>query len=100
MSSEAITNNLLIEGFDPSKLETIEESSHDKGWKEIYGAYQNKTVLQATMVAIDELQIGTDEKETCAIVQVEDIRGFIPIREFGVDNKKQLRAFSGTKVAF
>lgn len=91
--------NMLIEGFDPEKLEQ-EEQQYDKAWKEIYGAYQNKTVIQGDFVAIEDLKTADDKNETCAVVQIEDVRGYIPIKHFGVDNKRQLRARVGERVAF
>ncbi|MEN1969673.1 S1 RNA-binding domain-containing protein [Lentibacillus sp. N15] len=91
--------SMLIEGFNPEKLEG-ENLHYDKTWKEIYGAYQNKTILQAPIVAIEDLTRADDKKETCAVIQIDMVRGFIPLEQMGVDNKRQLRAMTGKKVAF
>lgn len=91
--------NMLIEGFNPEKLER-EDKHYDKAWKEIYGAYQNKTIIQAPIVAIEDLGTADDKKQTCAVVQIDAVRGFIPMEHFGVENKRQLRAMTGRNVAF
>lgn len=91
--------NMLIEGFDPSKLQA-EESEYDKAWKTIYGAYQNKTIIQGEFVAIEELARPDNKTETCAVVQIDRVRGFIPLEHFGVQNKRQLRAMTGRNIAF
>lgn len=128
---------VLIEGFDPNKLEE-EEDQYDKTWKKIVGAYQNQTIIQGNFIGIEDLRQpkqakkenedgkesneksseetknASNEKEatkeqdddkkynivTCAVVQVDHVRGYIPIHEFGVDNKRQLRAFTGRSVVF
>lgn len=111
--SEAL--NVLIEGFDPSKVKK-EEAHYDEAWKEIIGAYQNNFVIQGELVAIEDIRQprkssgegedsdsdkkGQWENVTCAVVQIESVRGYIPIDEFGVNNKRQLRAFTGRNVVF
>lgn len=98
MSEGRIITDLLIEGFDPSKLET-EEQKREEAWKKIIGAYQNKKFITATMTSIEELEI-KNKKEPCAVVEIDGIRGYIPMNEFGVDKKSQLRAFGGQKINF
>lgn len=98
MSNEVM--EMLIEGFDPSKLKE-KEDEYDKAWKTIIGAYQNKTIIQADFVAIEELTRPDETKETCAVVQIDKVRGYIPLSESGVENKRQLRALSQReKIAF
>lgn len=97
MSSEVM--NLLIEGFDSSKLKS-ENEHYEEAWKEIIGAYQNKKVIQADVVAIEDLETADGKKQTCAVVQMDRVRGYIPIDEFGVQTKKQLRSFAGKPVGF
>lgn len=99
--------NMLIEGFDPSKLENKEQKK-EEAWKKIIGAYQNRMYLEEKMVGIDVLQMPVKDEEgeekleniTCAVIEVGEIRGFIPIQQFGVNRKREMRAFVGQKVAF
>lgn len=96
MAEKLSQDSLLIEGFDPEKLAELQEAEQDnKGWKEVYGAYQNQMVLQAEVEGIEEIG-----KMTCAIVMVKDVRGIIPLEFFGVNNKRQLRSYIGRKTAF
>ena len=47
-------NNMqvLIEGFDPSKVEAV--NNFDKDWKEVYGAHQNNSIIQAPIIGRSE----------------------------------------------
>lgn len=83
---------VLIEGYDPSK---VEEDEVDKHWKEIYGAIQNQTILQAPVIGIE-----TKLDKPCAVVSIGPIRGYIPLEFSGVENIRQLRRLSGQRVAF
>ena len=67
-------NNMqvLIEGFDPSKVEAV--NNFDKDWKEVYGAHQNNSIIQAPIIGIEKLL-----DKPCAVVGVGNIRGFIPL---------------------
>lgn len=102
---DRVVMNMLIEGFDPSKLET-EEQKREEAWKKIIGAYQNRKFLEAEMIGIEELQQPDPEddekmkKVTCAVVEIDHIRGFIPMHEFGVSRKAEMRAFAGQQIAF
>ena len=88
-------NNMqvLIEGFDPSKVQVENEFNND--WKKVYGAYQNNSILQASMTGIEKLL-----DKPCAVVTLGNIRGFIPLEFTGADNLRQLRAMTGQSVAF
>ncbi|PIC57024.1 hypothetical protein CSV80_11185 [Sporosarcina sp. P12(2017)] len=88
-------NNMqvLIEGFDPSKVQVENEFNND--WKKVYGAYQNNSILQASMTGIETLL-----DKPCAVVTLGNIRGFIPLEFTGADNLRQLRAMTGQTVAF
>lgn len=88
-------NNMqvLIEGFDPSKVQVENEFNND--WKKVYGAYQNNSILQASMTGIETLL-----DKPCAVVTLGNIRGFIPLEFTGADNLRQLRAMTGQSVAF
>ncbi len=83
---------VLIEGYDPSK---VSEDNYDKYWKEIYAAYQNKSILQAPVTGIETIQ-----NKTCAIVQIGNVRGLIPLEFSGVDDIRKLRKLSGQNIAF
>lgn len=96
MSEDILMDSMLIEGFDPEKLQALQEKvSKDSGWKKVYGAYQNNKVLQADVRGIEDIG-----KMTCAIVMVEDVRGIIPLEYFGVENKRQLRNYIGKPAVF
>jgi len=88
-------NNMqvLIEGFDPSKVQVENEFNND--WKKVYGAYQNNSILQASMTGIETLL-----DKPCAVVTLGNVRGFIPLEFTGADNLRQLRAMTGQSVAF
>ena len=88
-------NNMqvLIEGFDPSKVEAV--NNFDKDWKEVYGAHQNNSIIQAPIIGIEKLL-----DKPCAVVGVGNIRGFIPLEFTGAANLRQLRAMTGQSVAF
>lgn len=96
MSEDLLKGEVLIEGFDPEKIKELQkEAEVDRGWKEVYGAYQNRKILQAKVVGIED--IGS---MTCAIVMVKDVRGIIPLEYFGLNNKRQLSRYIGETVAF
>lgn len=84
--------NNLIEGFDPEK---VQESEFDENWKEIYGAYQNRTVLQAIVAGIE-----TKLDKPCATVMVGHVRGYIPLDFSGMENGRQLHTLTGKTIAF
>lgn len=86
-------NSVLIEGFDPSKMQ--KEEGYDKDWKTVVSAKQNDKVLQADITGIE--QVGGKE---CAVVSVGHIRGYIPIEFTGVENLRQLRAMTGKPSVF
>ena len=87
-------NNMqvLIEGFDPSKVQEV--NNFDKDWKEVYGAHQNNSIIQAPIIGIEKLL-----DKPCAVVGVGNIRGFIPLEFTGAANLRQLRAMTGQSVA-
>lgn len=103
--TEKIVMNALIEGFDPEKLETAEQK-REEAWQKIIGAYQNKKILTAQMVGIETLkQPDKEDPEKlvdvlCAVVEVDQVRGLIPIHQFGVSRKAEMRAFAGQEIAF
>lgn len=84
---------VLIEGYEEEKVAQREE--YDKYWKEIYGAYQNNSILQATLMGIE-----TKLNKPCGVVNIGNIRGYIPLEFSGCVDMPQLRQLTGTKVAF
>ncbi|QZT35504.1 S1 RNA-binding domain-containing protein [Caldalkalibacillus thermarum TA2.A1] len=92
MEGDLVSDQLLqvlVEGFDPEKLE-----EERKDWQEVIAAYQNKTILQADLIGI-ESKLG----EPCGVVQVGNIRGYIPLEHSGCEKLSDLRNLIGTKVA-
>lgn len=92
MSEEIL--QVLVEGYDPNKVVKAKEEV-DQNWKKVYGAYQNNTILQAVVVGIEKLL-----SKQCAVVQLGDVRGYIPMEFTGVEDIRQLRALTGKDVAF
>ncbi|MFD1363129.1 S1 RNA-binding domain-containing protein [Lentibacillus salinarum] len=83
---------VLIEGYDPEK---VKENEVDEHWKEIYGAYQNRTILQALVTGIE-----TKLDKPCAVVNIGTVRGYIPLEASGMENNRQLHSLTGKDVAF
>lgn len=96
----ALLENVLIEGFDVEKfkkLQNKEEKAISRGWEKVYGAYQNNKVLQSKVVLVET--IGTIP---CAVIQVEGVRGIIPIEHYDdkISRKRELEKEVGSPVAF
>ncbi|MCI2257205.1 S1 RNA-binding domain-containing protein [Domibacillus sp. PGB-M46] len=91
MAAENLTQ-VLIEGFDPSKVQATEV---DENWKKVFGAYQNQTILQAPIIGIEK-----QLDKQCAVVSVGSIRGYIPMELTGVETIRQLRSMTGQAVLF
>lgn len=85
---------VLIEGYDPSKVKQ-QEDLYDKDWKKVVSAKQNDTILQAEITGLERLG-----ERNCAVVSVGNIRGYIPMELAGAKNLKELRALAGKKVVF
>lgn len=85
---------VLIEGYDPSKVKQ-QEDLYDKDWKKIVSAKQNDTILQAEITGLEKLR-----DKNCAVVSVGNIRGYIPMEFAGAKNLKELRTLAGKKVVF
>jgi|SRR5690625_1598012 len=83
---------VLIEGYDPEK---VQESEVDQDWKQIYSAYQNRTILQALVVGIE-----TKLNMPCLIVNIGSIRGYIPFAESDVKDEAEFYSLTGKNVAF
>ena len=92
-------NAVLIEGYDSNKMINFDIDKSNEDWMKVYGAYQNKKILQAPITGIESF--GTKENEkTCAIVTVGSIRGLIPMEYTGASNMRQLRGMTGQTIAF
>lgn len=85
---------VLIEGYDAEKASKL-ENEVDEHWKEIYGAYQNRTILHAMVTGIE-----TKLDMPCAVVSLGTIRGYIPLDVSGMENDRQLHSLTGKDVAF
>lgn len=91
-----LEENYLIEGFNEEKLEELKKQAQGHtGWEKIYGAVQNDKILQAHMTGIERVS-----DMICAVVMVDNVKGLIPIKLFGADNRRHLRTFIGKEVAF
>ncbi|WP_226383684.1 S1 RNA-binding domain-containing protein [Paenibacillus massiliensis] len=84
--------NVLIEGYQEEKLE---RNSYDEGWAQIYSAKQNNLILQADMIGV-EVKLN----KLCGVVQVGDVRGYIPQEFSGVTDAHAFRRLLGEPVAF
>lgn len=83
---------VLIEGYNEDKLE---RNSYDEGWAQIYSAKQNDLILQADMVGV-EVKLN----KLCGVVQVGDVRGYIPQEFSGTTDAHAFRRLLGEPVAF
>ena len=106
MAVEEISN-ILIEGFDPSKLKKSKKVDEGLRWRDIQSAYQNDLVLNDVLVGLENIRIGSSNKtELCGIIRrAGGIKGIIPLKESGVDIEStdavnQFRALTGKKVAY
>jgi len=67
---------IFTEGYDEQKAKDAEEKNY---WQDVIRAEQNKLLVQETLEAIE-----THFDIPCAIVYIGDIKGIIPITEFGI----------------
>jgi small subunit ribosomal protein S1 len=99
-------NNILIEGFDPSKLKKSKKADEGLRWRDIQSAYQNDLVLNDVLVGLENIRKGNSNKtELCGIIRRAGIKGIIPLEESGIDTKStnavnQFRALIGKKIAY
>lgn len=88
--------NVMIEGLDPEAIAKLYAKQDEAtGWQKVYGAYQNSKILSGEVSSIE--RIGTMD---CAIVNVENVRGIIPLEYFGVRFKREMRNYVGRSVNF
>lgn len=94
MSNEL--TNVMIEGLDPEAIAKLHAKQDEAtGWQTVYGAYQNNKILSGDVTSIE--RIGAMD---CAIVNVENVRGIIPLEYFGVSYKREMRNYVGRSVNF
>lgn len=95
-----IKRNILVEGYNPSK---VVEDEVDRASQAIYAALQNRMILQAPVVGVEEIA-----GHPTLILQYDHIRGIIPGELSGVTldeedkniQKKKLLHLIGQDVAF
>lgn len=98
------TLNVLVEGYDESKAisANVADNKSENDWRIIYESRQNQTILQTEVTGLETIayQIKPERKEKlCALVEIGDVRGMIPIDLLGVD-EKQANLLLGEKIAF
>lgn len=103
MANQNYTLNVLIEGYDEKRAEQLNTlDQHDKDWRAVYESRQNHTILQAEITGIENkvYQLNPKKEMLCALVEIGDVRGMIPLEYLGVEDAKQARRMNGDKVAF
>lgn len=94
------TLNVLIEGYDETKVEEINHhENYDKDWESVYRSRQTGTIMQADVLGIEENSYG-NKTIPCAIVYVGNVKGIIPMEFMNVKNYQEFRKYTGQKVAF
>jgi small subunit ribosomal protein S1 len=99
-------NNILIEGFDPSKLKKNKKADEGLRWRDIQSAYQNDLVLNDVLVGLENIRKGNSNKtQLCGIIRRAGVKGIIPLEESGIDTENtnavnQFRALTGKKIAY
>jgi ribosomal protein S1 len=102
----------FIEGYDEQKAQEL--MTERDYWQDVVRAEQNKLIVQEPLAGIE-----THYDVPCAIVYIGDIKGIIPVYEFGINKENHvntredlkekekvansyrfLRALSGQKIAF
>lgn len=104
MSTDKYTLEVLIEGYDEKKALSIDNTVH---WQTIFESRQNNTILQAYVTGMESkvYQLNPKKEKLCALVEVGDVRGMIPIDFLGFeeDDPKQAekaRRLIGDQVVF
>jgi small subunit ribosomal protein S1 len=94
----------LIEGFDPEKAKRVsfENDGVSQDWVDIYSSRQNNTILQATVRGVEEKMYSHagNKKMPCAVLEIGDVRGLIPIEFLGTQNRDEARQLIGEKIVF
>lgn len=92
---------ILVEGLDTNR---VVEEEVDRAWQAIYAAVQNRTILQAPVIGVEEI-----EGRPVLIVQYDHLRGLIPEEFSGLTfregegkdaRRKAMRKLIGQDVAF
>lgn len=97
-----LDSNVMIEGYDAKQAEKMNNTDLlQESWKIIYESRQNKSPLQAEVLALQHTAYSVNplKEELCAIVEVGELKGLIPIRFLDTDEKRAY-GLLGQKVAF
>lgn len=96
--------NVLVEGFDAEKAKqvNIEQDQVSQDWIDIYSSRQNSTILQAVIRGIEEKTYSHagNKKMPCAVIDIGEVKGLIPLEFLGVENRNDARQLIGEKVVF
>lgn len=91
------------EGYIGQEKLVNDNSEH---WQEIYGAYQNKKILQKQVVAIEEHRTAEGATPCLIIRWGEEIKGIVPAQATGIEGetslivKNKMRKLVGRNVVF
>ena len=104
MTTDNYTLDVLVEGYDEKKALAIGTTVH---WQNVYESRQNQTILQALVTGMENkvFQVNPVREKMCALVEIGDIRGMIPVDFLGIDTdapkfNEKTRRLIGEKVAF
>jgi ribosomal protein S1 len=89
-------NIYLVEGCEGGGPE---EHHQEDPWQEVYRAIQNRLILQADAVGIEEHSLNGDAVP-CVIVNLKGIKCLMPLSESGEEKITGLRRLVGRKLAF
>ncbi|MFS0783492.1 S1 RNA-binding domain-containing protein [Bacillus sp. 1P06AnD] len=96
--------NVLVEGYDAEKAKHIqlEEDQVSQDWIDIYSSRQNGTILQSTVRGVEEkvYSYAGNKKMACAVIEIGEVRGLIPLEFLGATDRNEARQYIGEKVAF
>ena len=104
MTVENYVLDVLVEGYDERKAQAVDSAVH---WQKVFESRQNQTILQSMVTGMESkvFQVNPKKEKLCALVEVGDIRGMIPIDYLGFDLEdpklvEKARRLIGEKVAF
>ncbi len=103
MSEKIFHNQDETEGYIGQEKMAYDSSEH---WQEIYGAYQNKKILQKQVVAIEEHRTAEGVTPCLVIRWGEEIKGIVPAAATGIEGdtpiiiKNKMRKLVGKNIVF
>lgn len=96
--------NVLLEGFDAEKAKQVNlnQDQVSQDWVDIYSSRQNGTILQAFVRGVEEKTYSHagNKKMHCAVIDIGEVKGLIPLEFLGVENRNDARQLIGEKVVF